>query len=107
MADSKRFYQYTPPKRPQSGKLWGYRRVHMGDVLRKQGFSTKAEAEAHLRSAMNEIDDAARGIVRTKPTTMHDALDPVQTQADSPQCRKVLCLRRGSNGDGQAPARVC
>jgi integrase len=67
MAKSKRFYQY--------GKLWAYRRVYKFKVLRKQGFSTKAEAEAHLLQAMRDIDAAERGEIRVKPTTMQDALD--------------------------------
>ena len=75
MAQSKRFYQYTPSKASQTGKLWGYRRVYKFKVLRKKGFSTKAEAEAHLRDAMSEIDALERGEVRVKPTTMQDALD--------------------------------
>src|SRR5882724_4456402 len=75
MAKSKRFYQYSPPKRAQSGMLWAYRRIYKGRLLRKQSFSTKAEAETHLREAMSEIDALERGEVRVKPTTMQDALN--------------------------------
>jgi integrase len=75
MAKSKRFYQYTPPKRPQSGMLWGYRRVYKMKLLRKQGFSTKAEAEIDLRTEMSDLDALERGEVRVIPTTMQDALN--------------------------------
>lgn len=71
MAKSKRFYQYDTPR----GQLWGYRRVYKFKPLRKKGFSTKSEAETHLRTAMSDIDALERGEVRIKPTTMQDALD--------------------------------
>jgi integrase len=71
MAKSKRFYQYDTP----GGQLWAYRRVYKLKLLRKQGFSTKSEAEMHLRTAMSDIDALERGEVRIKPTTMQDALD--------------------------------
>src|ERR1700687_1476734 len=75
MSKDKRFYQYSQPTRAQSGKLWAYRRVYKWKLLRKRGFATKADAEAHLLQAMHDIDAAERGEVRTKPTTMQDALD--------------------------------
>src|SRR6266540_7319614 len=71
MAKSKRFYQYDTP----GGQLWAYRRVYKLKLLRKQGFSTKSEAEMHLRTAMSDIDALERGEVRIKPTTIQDALD--------------------------------
>ena len=82
MSKSKRFYQYAPPKRAPGAKLWGYRRVYKGRTLRKQGFATKAEAETDLRDAMNEIDALERGEVRTKPSTMQDALDLYKRKQD-------------------------
>lgn len=71
MSKSRRFYQYDTP----GGKLWAYRRVYKCKLLRRKGFSTKAEAETHLRTAMSNIDAFERGEVRVKPTTMQDALD--------------------------------
>jgi len=68
---SKRFYQHDTP----GGKLWAYRREYKGKPLRRKGFSTKAEAEAHLRTAMSDADALERGEVRIKPTTMQEALD--------------------------------
>ena len=43
--------------------------------LRKKGFTTKSEAEKHLRQAMNDIDAEERGEIRCKPTTAQDALN--------------------------------
>jgi integrase len=71
MSKSKRFYQYDTP----GAKFWAYRRVYKGKLLRRKGFSTKSEAEAHLRTAMSDMDALERGEVRVKPTTMQDALD--------------------------------
>jgi integrase len=82
MSSSKRFYQYSPPIRAQSGKLWAYRRVYKGRLLRKQGFSTKAKAEGHLLQAMQDMDALERGELRIKPTTMQDALDLFKRKQD-------------------------
>lgn len=71
MAKSKRFYQYATP----GGKLWAYRRVYKSKLLRKQGFTTKSEAEANLRTSMGDIDALERGEVRVIPTTMQAALN--------------------------------
>ena len=78
MSKSKRFYQYDAPR----GQLWAYRRVYKGRPLRRKGFSTKAEAEGHLRTTMSDIDARERGEVRVKPTTMQDALDLFKRKQD-------------------------
>jgi hypothetical protein len=56
--------------------------VYNGKLLRKQGFSTKAQAEAHLMQAMQDIAAAERGEVRIKPTTMQDALGLFKRKQD-------------------------
>lgn len=68
----KNFNQYTGP----SGQiLHGYVRRYKSVRLRKQGFTTRTEAERHLRQAMNDIDAEERGEIRSKPTTAQEALD--------------------------------
>lgn len=81
MSQSRRFYQYSSPTRASS-KLWAYRRVYKGKLLRKKGFATKAQAEAHLLQAMQDMDAAERGEIRVKPTTMQDALDLFKRKQD-------------------------
>lgn len=71
MAKSKRFYSYDTP----AGRFWAYRREYKSKSLRRKGFSTKADAESDLRQAMSDIDALERGEVRTKPTTMQEALE--------------------------------
>jgi hypothetical protein len=67
----KNFHQYTGP----GGQiLHGYMRRYKNVRLRKKGFTTKSEAEKHLRQAMNDIDAEERGEVRSKPTTAQEAL---------------------------------
>src|SRR2546423_14465284 len=78
MAKSKRFFQPDTPR----NNLWAYRRMYKGKLLRKKGFSTKAEAEDHLRAAMNDRDALERGEVRVKPTTMQEALDLFKRKQD-------------------------
>ena len=68
----KNFHQYTGP----GGQiLHGYMRRYKSVRLRKKGFTTKSEAEKHLRQAMNDIDAEERGEIRSKPTTAQDALN--------------------------------
>lgn len=68
----KNFHQYTGP----GGQiLHGYTRRYKNVRLRKKGFTTKSEAEKHLRQAMNDIDAEERGEIRCKPTTAQDALN--------------------------------
>ncbi len=64
MAKSKRFFLYDSPH----GKRYAYRREYKGQQLRKRGFETKSEAEAHLRRAMTDIDARERGEIRSQPT---------------------------------------
>ncbi|MEK6282509.1 MAG: tyrosine-type recombinase/integrase [Acidobacteriota bacterium] len=68
----KNFHQYTGP----GGQvLHGYARRYKNVRLRKKGFTTKTEAERHLRQAMNDIDAEERGEIRSKPTTAQEALN--------------------------------
>src|SRR6476620_4934221 len=68
----KNFHQYVGP----SGQiLHGYVRRYKNVRLRKKGFTSKAEAERHLRQAMNDIDAEERGEIRCKPTTAQEALN--------------------------------
>lgn len=68
----KNFHQYTGP----GGQLLhGYMRRYKNVRLRKKGFTTKSEAEKHLRQTMNDIDAEERGEVRSKPTTAQEALN--------------------------------
>ena len=68
----KNFHQYTGP----GGQiLHGYVRRYKNARLRKKGFTTKSEAEKHLRQAMNDIDAEERGEIRSKPTTAQEALN--------------------------------
>ena len=61
----KNFHQYVGP----GGQiLHGYVRRYKNVRLRKKGFTSKAEAERHLRQAMNDIDAEERGEIRCKPT---------------------------------------
>lgn len=53
---------------------WAYSRRYKKRRLRRKGFATKAEAEAQLRKAMNDVDAEERGEVRTAPTTCGEAL---------------------------------
>jgi integrase len=69
---TKRFYIYAGPN---GQKLHGYQRKYKHHRLRKKGFTSKSEAEDHLRQAMNDIDAVERGEVRSKPTTAQDALN--------------------------------
>jgi hypothetical protein len=62
MAKSKRFYLYDSPH----GKRYAYRREYKRQQLRKRGFETKSEAEAHLRRAMADIDAQERGEIRSQ-----------------------------------------
>lgn len=68
----KNFHQYTGPG---GQTLHGYMRRYKSVRLRKKGFTTKSEAEKHLRQAMNDIDAEERGEIRCKPTTAQDALN--------------------------------
>ena len=68
----KNFYKYLGA----SGQiLHGFERQYKGAKLRKKGFVSKAEAERDLRRAMNDLDAAERGEIRTKPTTAQEALN--------------------------------
>jgi integrase len=68
----KNFHQYVGP----SGQiLHGYVRRYKNVRLRKKGFTSKAEAERHLRQAMNDIDAEERGEIRCKPTSAQEALN--------------------------------
>ncbi len=68
----KNFHQYAGP----GGQvLHGYVRRYKNVRLRKKGFTTRTEAERHLRQAMNDIDAEERGEIRSKPTTAKEALD--------------------------------
>jgi hypothetical protein len=68
----KNFHQYVGP----GGQiLHGYVRRYKNVRLRKKGFTSKAEAERHLRQAMNDIDAEERGEIRCKPTTAQEALN--------------------------------
>jgi integrase len=68
----KNFYKYNGA----SGQtLYGYERQYKGAKLRKKGFVSKSDAERDLRRAMNDIDTAERGEIRTKPTTAQEALN--------------------------------
>ncbi len=69
---AKNFYQYIGPG---NQTLYGYERQYNGKQLRKKGFTLKSAAEKHLRQAMDDIDDAARGNPRLKPTTAQEALE--------------------------------
>ena len=67
----KNFHQYVGPG---GQTLHGYMRRYKKVRLRKKGFTSKAEAERHLRQAMNDIDAEERGEIRCKPTTAQEAL---------------------------------
>jgi len=68
----KNFYQYIG----MGGQtLHGYERQYKGAKLRKKAFVSKSEAERDLRRAMNDLDAAERGEIRTKPTTAQEALN--------------------------------
>src|SRR5713101_5549990 len=68
----KNFYQYTGPG---GQTLHGYERQYKGAKLRKKGFVSKSDADKDLRQAMNDLDAAERGEIRTKPTTAQEALN--------------------------------
>ncbi len=68
----KNYYTYTGAS---NQKLYGYERRYKNQQLRKKGFNTKGEAEAHLRQAMDDIDAVERGEIRTKPTSCQEALN--------------------------------
>ena len=67
----KNFYQYVGPN---GQTLHGYERLYKGFRLRKKGFTTKTEAERHLRQGLNDIDAEERGEIRAKPTIAQEAL---------------------------------
>jgi hypothetical protein len=69
---AKNFYQYTGPG---NQTLYGYERQYKSRQLRKKGFTLKSAAEKHLRQAMDDIDDAAKGEIRCKPTTAQESTD--------------------------------
>ncbi|HEY6803704.1 MAG TPA: tyrosine-type recombinase/integrase [Pyrinomonadaceae bacterium] len=66
------FYTYVGPG---NQRLHGFERQYKKARLRKQGFTTKGEAEAELRRMMDDVDATERGEVRTKPTTAQEALN--------------------------------
>ena len=66
------FYTYLGPG---NQRLHGFERQYKKARLRKQGFTTKGEAEAELRRMMDDVDATERGEVRTKPTTAQEALN--------------------------------
>jgi len=68
---TKNFYKYIGAG---GQPLHGYERQYKGAKLRKKGFVSKSEAERDLRRAMNDLDAAERGEIRTKPTTAQEAL---------------------------------
>ena len=68
----KKFHQYVGPG---GQTLHGYMRRYKNVRLRKKGFTSKAEAERHLRQAMNDLDAEERGEIRCKPTTAQEALN--------------------------------
>lgn len=75
----KNFNQYTGP----GGQvLHGYVRRYKNVRLRKKGFTTRTEAERHLRQAMNDIDAEERGEIRSKPTTAQEALNIYRRNLD-------------------------
>lgn len=69
---TKNFYKYIGAG---GQTLHGYERQYKGSKLRKKGFVSKSEAERDLRGAMNDLDAAERGEIRTKPTTAQEALN--------------------------------
>jgi integrase len=69
---AKNFYQYIGPGNQM---LYGYERQYNGKQLRKKGFTLKSAADKHLRQAMDDIDEAARGNPRLKPTSAQEALE--------------------------------
>jgi len=76
---AKNFYPY---KGPGNQTLYGYERQYKGKQLRKKGFTLKSAAEKALREAMDDIDDDAKGITRSKPTTAQEALEIYRRQLD-------------------------
>lgn len=73
------FYQY---KGSQNQTFHGYLRRYKGHRLQKKGFTSRSEAEKHLRNALNDIDAEERGEIRCKATTAQEAFDIYRRKLD-------------------------
>ncbi len=60
----KNLFTYTGPG---NQKLHAYERRYKNHQLRKRGFRTRGDAEAHLRQAMDDIDAPSRVPKKSKP----------------------------------------